>query len=473
MLFSTHFPVTSDLIHVKNGSTFVAIKGFAHNGADFIDQAVQQGATHIVIDAATPPPTLPAHVQLTIVDDTRKALAQLAAQKNNNPAQALTIIGITGTAGKTTTTFLIEHLIRYAGITTALLGSIKNKIATYEEESTLTSPPADYLHMFFAECLKKEVSTVVMEVSSHALALHRVYGIPFAAAGFTNLSPEHMDFHPTLEDYYKTKKMLFSMLVPHGLSVTNIDNPWGKKLAQELKTTDPHLTLHPLTNNPSNPNAFACIQNDTKGITLTLAQAPSYTFYCPTLFGSYNAYNISMALFIAHHTCKIPWNTLKQALASFPGVPGRLQMHALKNGATAVIDFAHKPDALQSVLSTLRPLTNDLIVVFGCGGNRDTSKRPVMGNIAATIADAVIITDDNPRNEDRMSIAQAIYAEIPKELCAKASIELDRATAIQKAIAQSTPTSIVAVVGKGNETYYLINGIKHHFSDQEEILKYT
>ncbi len=471
MLIPNIFPVTCNTKHVGPGSTFVAIKGFKEDGTMYISLAIEKGATTILVDAGYQPTNIPEHVNIISVEDTRQALATYAAQALGNPAQKLKLIGITGTAGKTTTTYLVEHILENAGFKTALLGSIKNKIGTQEEASSLTTPEADYIYMFLAECVKQRIDYVVMEVSSHSIALSRIHGIQFDAVGFTNLSPEHMDFHQTMDHYFQTKTKLFDQLKDQGLAVINTDNTWGIQAADIVgrKKSKPNVISFGMqANGTPTHRQLAIIQNNKEGIALNINDQH---YHCPSLFGSYNGYNICMATLLCS-ALGCSDQEIQKALTIFAGVPGRLQAYTLKNSAKAFVDFAHKPGAFEEVLKTLRPLSTHLIVVFGCGGDRDKTKRPIMGELAATYADMVIITDDNPRTEDRETIAQDILAGIRQEDREKVSVELDRKKAIALAAEKSQGHSIIALLGKGHETYYLINGQKFHLDDLEEIRKY-
>lgn len=470
MLFPDKYPVTCHTTHIGSESTFVAIKGFKDDGTKYINIAIEKGATTIVLEKNAQVNKVPG-INYIFVDDCRVALASMAAEKLGYPANNLKFVGITGTCGKTTTTYLVEHILSQAGHKTAMLGSIKNKILDQHEDIELTTQTSDYIQMFLAQCVKKDVKYVVMEVSSHGLALNRIHGINFDAVGFTNLSPEHMDFHPTMDDYFQTKLQIFNHVKENGTAVINTDNAWGAKAfdlinvpLSKFSAVGFGQTSAPTTNfsiKSSNPGRLqiSCSSLSEKEITST------------SMLGDFNAYNITMACLI----CKklgISDDIISAAIANFNGVPGRMQRIELKNGATAFVDFAHKPDAMEKILKTLRSKTQDLIVVFGCGGEKDKTKRPVMGNLAATYADKIIITDDNPRNEDRQVIADEIIAGISKEKLHAVECILDRKKAIETAAALATPSSILAILGKGHENYYLINGQKFHFDDFEEISKY-
>ena len=485
MLLPEIYPVTCHTDHVGPGSTFIAIKGFRDDGTRYITCALEKGATTIVVEQDMVTPALQeqcqqAHARLEIVTNTRMALAERASAALGHPWQKLTIIGITGTKGKTTTTYIVDHILQHAGYKTAILGTIANKIGDMVAPSSNTTPEGDYLQMFFAQCLKQGVTHVVMEVSSHALSLHRIHGVAFDAIGFTNLAPEHMDFYATLEDYFAAKASIFAHLKSHGTCVINTDDIWGKRaqiIATEqadkvdaaviaLKKFDPATPQSSEENAPIN---FTMMRNSFEGVSLAL-RLPTTTLEitCPTLFGAFNCYNLSMASLLCTHLGITP-EQIASALSSFPGVPGRLQRHVLATGAYAFVDYAHNPSSFHEALSTLRSHTTDLIVVFGCGGNRDKTKRPVMGQIAATMGDKVIITDDNPRFEDRHAIIDEIVAGIPQDLRHKVSIEPDRRAAIAHAAALSRKGSIIALLGKGHEAYYSVGGTTMHFDDFEEI----
>lgn len=488
MLIPQIYPVTCHTDHVGTGSTFVAIKGFKNDGTAYITTALSKGATTIIIDQNDMTEALvdecsQHNATLILVEDTRKELALRSAQALGNPASKLKIIGITGTKGKTTTTYIIDHILKDAGFKTALLGTIKNKIVDDEVASDRTTPNSDYLHMFFHTCLQAGVQYVIMEVSSHALSLDRVYGIEFAAVGFTNLAPEHMDFYQTLEDYFDAKAKLFDHIAPDGAIIINGDDEWGQK-AYKLLTNQKNSKNVTIFNVMHHEHTFMgatqyitdVVQNSIDGLRLIIRKPNQDTFHgmtlhCSKVFGLFNAYNITLA-FLLCKSLGLPELIIKETLSFFQGVPGRLQLHILKNGARAFVDYAHNPSSFQEILKTLRPMTKHLIVVFGCGGDRDTTKRPVMGRLAATYADKVIITDDNPRSECHEKIAQEIINGIPEIFSQKIICQLDRHKAIKNAVTLSDKDSIIAILGKGHEQYYIANDQTLYFDDMEEIRQY-
>jgi UDP-N-acetylmuramoyl-L-alanyl-D-glutamate--2,6-diaminopimelate ligase len=455
--------VTCHTDHVGPGSTFVAIDGFDRKGSLFVDEAIARGATRIVLHKSEQnlyKKNKKKNVEYLFVDDCRVALAELSRDSLNNPASKLKIIGITGTKGKTTTAFLIEHLLRQAGYKTAMLGSIKNKILDKEIASSLTTPESDYLHVFFDECVKQNIDFVVMEVSSHAIALKRTHGILFDVIAFTNLAPEHIDFHETMDDYFATKYKLFSQVKKNGLLVINDSDSWGKRAIDMQNKVKRNYVVE-------SSKKFDVTKNNITGLSLK----NKINFDIPKLFGKYNAQNISMAYTI----CKklnLSEKIIKDGLKTFNGIPGRQQLHKLKNGAIACVDFAHNPSSFQAILSTLRPLTNNLIVIFGCGGNRDKTKRPVMGELASKYGDKIIITNDNPRDEDHNEIIKNIYSGVPEEKRSDVVIIPDRKVAIDQAVKFSHSGSIIAILGKGHESYNIFKDKKYYFDDFEQISNY-
>lgn len=461
------FPVTCHTDFVEQNSTFVAICGYAEDGNKYIKQAIEKGARTIVVHHATIlSDELQAFIQehnvlVQKVENTRKALAQLSARAAGFPAQKLKIIGITGTKGKTTTAFLLEHILRSAGYKTALISSAQNKINGITFPPSLTTPQPDYLQQFLKVCVENGVEYVVMEVAAQALTLHRVEGITFCGVIFTNFSHEHLEFYPGLPEYFAAKQLIFKQTTDDAPLLINRDNDYCTNISVHNKkimsfgfeNSDYNYAGKLLT------DSFSCaaVQVYNQGI--------YRDFSCPVLFGAYNAYNVLAATSMALALC-ISSVTINAALATFAGVPGRLQEHHLPNGARCFIDYAHNPESFQAVLSTLRVLTPQLIVVFGAGGGRDKSKRPMMGLIAAEIADLVIITSDNPRLENPEIIASDIVRDIPQSFTHKIVQELDRKKAIEYAYQLSDQGSVIALLGKGPDEYQIIGTTKYYFSER-------
>lgn len=444
------YPVTCHTNHVGPNSTFVAIKGFSVDGNKYIKDAIKKGATRIVSEQKNPEIIKfcqKLKIEFIQVKNAKLELAKRSSKILKTQNIKPQIIGITGTKGKTTTTYIIEHILRSAGFKTALIGTIKNKILDKEIESINTTPESDFLHMFLYQCNKKKIDYIIMEVSSHALSLNRTYGIKFDSIGFTNLASDHLDYYKTMQKYFDAKFKIFKQIKKDGHIIINKDNAWGKKAAELLKNTNKII--------PLKEKIFDQIEQ-----------------YIPDhMPGKFNLYNFTMAFII----CKklgITRKTINNAIKKFPGVPGRLQKYILKNKASAFIDYAHNPSSMEEVLKTLRSLTKDLIVIFGCGGNRDTTKRPMMGKIASKYADKIIITNDNPRFENPKKIIKEIVRGISKKNMNKIKIIKNRKNAIEHATHISTKNSIIAILGKGHENYNLIKGKKYLFNDFNQIQNY-
>jgi len=488
MLIPKIYPVTSHTDHIGQGSTFVAINGFKNDGVQFISEAINRGAATVIIEQTAHSPELEqlctAHnVKLDVVSNARQELAVRAAHALGNPTIKLKLIGVTGTKGKTTTTYLVEHILRHAGLNTGLVGSIKNRITAdsvvKEVLATHTTPGSDELQMFLAQCVDENVTHTIIETSAHALNLHRVHGIEFNVVGFTNLYHDHMDFYDSMEHYFTDKIKLFSQVKPGGTIVINTDNEWGLK-AFDHAVQLPNVTIITFAQQPITPHTnnhrhiqFSIAEQIPLRITLE-PDAPGVSkkdINCPALIGEFNGYNLVMAWIIAFKMGISP-EAIQQALNTFSGVPGRMQLHRLKNGALGIVDYAHNAASVDAVLKPLRAMTNHLVVLFGCGGDKDPSRRPAMGAAAALYADHIILTDDNPRSEDRMKIINDILAGIPATRHNIVICQPGRREAIERAAQLAQPNSIIALLGKGHENYYIVGDSIFHFDDYEEIKKF-
>lgn len=464
-----YWPVSQHTDRLQQGSTFVAIKGSQRNGIDFIDQALQRGATTIVVDQDITDATKIAieefGAQLSVVDDARKALADLSAQAWNNPQHALKFVGTTGTKGKTTTTYLMRHILTTAGYKTAMISGVKNYILEQELQAELTTPHADYLYAFLATCVQVGVEYVAMEVSAQGLTLHRVDNILFDGIIFTNLSQEHAEFYACMDDYFAAKKNLFERTKKNTVALININDAWG----QQLKNAFPAATTISFAD-ASADYMIANVRSDFSGLRYDLVAKNSVQHVeSPILFGFFNALNAADA-FVMCLMLGVPEQTILRALQTFTGVPGRMEAYPLPNGALGIVDYAHTPSSYEQVMHALRPLTQDLIVVFGAGGGKDPIKRPIMGRIAAEMADKVIVTSDNPRKEDPVSIIEQVVAGISAAHYAKLYKEVDRERAIQKAYSLSTQGTIILVLGKGPDEYQIIGDQKTFFSDKQVVM---
>ena len=462
------FPVTSHTKHVGQGSTFVALRGSFHDGIDFIEEALSKGATTIVVAQSSFVSesilvALKKHnAQLIRIDSPRRALAYLSAQAAGFPAEKLSLIGITGTKGKTTTTFLVEHIFRSAGYTTAVLSTVRNSIGATIFETDLTTRQPDYLHQFFALCVKHTIDKVIIEVAAQASSLNRTDGIMFDGFIFTNFSQEHGEFYATLKEYFDAKKLLALQLKPDCPLVLNADDSSVALLGKEIGR--PALFFG---ESSSNTVTYSLDTTNLSALSGSLIfDGIAYPFKAPALAGKFNIYNCMAAATLAY-ALDIDPKIICAALETFLGVPGRMQKHMLPNNACAFIDYAHTPSSFEAILETLRPLTSQLIVVFGCGGDRDKTKRSVMGKIAAEYADYVVLTSDNPRSEDPLDIINTIVRGIPENKRANCFIEIDREKAIRKAYELSSARSVIALLGKGPDEYQLIKGVKIPFSERE------
>lgn len=466
------FPVTCHTNYVGPGSTFIAIKGYKEDGTNYIHLALEKGATTIIVQIDT---KLSADIkkqitkkgaQIQYVENTRATLAHLSAHVLNYPAKKLQIIGITGTKGKTTTTFLVEHILKEAGYKTAQISSVNNAILGKSKKSSLTTPPADYLQIFFDQCVKNGVEWVVVEVAAHALALDRTAGISFDGIVFTNFESEHLEFFKDLNEYFNTKLRIFEQLKPNAPAFINDDNSWCRKIPsyypfiKRFGLDKPKLDITALVDHGWEHRLSFTVPWQTR----------KHRLMCPTLFGYFNAYNIIGAVGISLNL-NIPMETIAAALYSFPGVPGRQDYYKLPNGAICIIDYAHTPESFKAILSFLRLYTDHLIVVFGAGGERDPKKRPLIGKEAATYADIIILTTDNPRSENPYQIIEDIFTGIPPEKKNNVLHEVDRAKAIKKAYSLSSENSIITILGKGAEKYQIIGNSILPFSDKVTILE--
>ena len=461
------WPVTCHTNYVGKNSTFVAVKGHKEDGIKYIPLALQKGARKIVAEyTADIPADIIQAIQnadawLEFVPSARRALAYLSADAWEHPVSKLKIIGITGTKGKTTTAWLLHHLLHAAGKKAALLSTVQNKIDLEEFDTELTTQHPDYLHAFFHTCVNAGMEYVVMEVAAQAASLHRVAGIEFDGLIFTNFSATHGEFYTTTHDYYQAKRTLFDYCKKDAHLVINADDQKGQELLQEFKTA--------YSFGVSDTKSYVTFDNDHSSIHGIAGnchnQDQSYALSCPTLIGSFNAYNILAASTMAFRL-GISWDTIAHGLTTFCKIPGRLEKYIVSNGAICFIDYAHNPLSFQAVLSLLRSLTDHLIVVAGAGGNRDTTMRPVLGKLMSEYADYAIFTTDNPRLENPADIIAALYAGVAPDKKNKVIGELDRQKAIEKAYLLSNSGSIIALLGKGPEQYQIIGTAKIPFSER-------
>jgi UDP-N-acetylmuramyl-tripeptide synthetase len=471
--FPKKYPVTCHTDHVGPGSTFVAIKGFQQDGIAYIPRALEHGASTIVVDQdAIIAPEIANRIEqagacLVRVPNTRKALAQMSARANGYPAKKLSIIAVTGTKGKTTCAYLLAHSLRKLGNSVALLSTVTNQINEEVLPTELTTQQPDYLHTFFKLCVNRNVQYVVMEVAAQAQTLYRTYELEFDGILFTNFSQEHAEFYETQEEYFQAKLSIFKQAKPNAPCLVNADDERFSAIQEAFSNIKSYSCEH----EESTYRALLNQQSIGEVSTTCITKENQIPVTCEALIGRFNVYNVLgvMGLLVSMGFSEA---LVAQAISSFPGVPGRLERYHLPNGAQCFIDYAHNPSSFEAVLSTLAGLTEDLIVVFGAGGDRDRVKRPVMGAIAARYAQRIILTSDNPRSEDPSTIITDIMYGME---CTDGKVmqELDRAHAIQRAYEVSHAGSIIAVLGKGPDEYQLVKGVKTFFSDVKTVLSLT
>lgn len=449
-------------------SVFFAIKGLADDGHKYISKAIEAGAKAIVFEDETFVESIPkTNLNVFIkVKDSRKALALASKNFYDDPTSKLNLIGITGTKGKTTTAFLIKSVLDLNGIKSGLIGTIANYIGDEKIKASLTTPESlDALEMMDL-MLKRNCKAAAMEVSSHSLELDRVYGFNFLGGVFTNITSDHMDFHITFENYFKAKKKLFDCLGEKSFAIINADDPNSNKIIENCKAKI-------LSYSTINKNSVVYISDIDYDLTETRFvinyEAKSYKAKI-NLAGEFNAYNAAAAFLLGVALGLNPENVIS-SLAKAEQVPGRFE--TITNGKKiAIIDYAHTADSLEKTLMAIRKISkgkNKIYTVFGCGGNRDKTKRPIMGDIATRLSDFVVITSDNPRFEEPEQIINDIVAGIKSGNYKK---DPDRESAIKWAIENSPDDAIILIAGKGHEDYQIVKDKRINFSDSEVAKKY-
>ncbi len=454
---------------VSANDCFVAIRGTGVDGHAYVSSAIERGAKVVVLESdSTLPDSYFMHVGVVkiVVPDSRKALAIISANYYGHPSKSLKLVGVTGTNGKTTTTHLVRSIFESAGMKSGLVGTIEYRIGDEVVPATHTTPESLELNALFATMLKEGCSAATMEVSSHSLHQSRVYGLDFDTAVFTNLTQDHLDYHGTMDSYFQAKKILFDELKPSASAVSNLDDGYGKNILSSTHATKLTYSAHGA--------ADVEARNITLGIDGTgfeIVHNSESTTIATQLVGRFNVYNI-LAAFSAGIALGIPKDTIRQGVERVHNVRGRFEKIRSTTGWTAIVDYAHTPDALEKCLRTIHevmPAGNrgKIIVVFGAGGDRDRSKRPLMGAIVGSLSDFAVVTSDNPRTEDPNVILEEIIQGLPKGT--KFIRELDRRVAIQKAVGLAEPGDVVLIAGKGHEDYQVLGTKKIHFSDREVV----
>jgi len=455
--------VEYDSRKVVDGSIFVAVQGFKTDGHLFIQDALNKKAVAIVVEKSESiPDSLVSHFKAVkiVVNDSRQALAELSNAFYDEPSKKLRLIGITGTNGKTTTSYFLKNIYETSGYKVGLMGTISNYIGNEIIDSKLTTPESNDLNRMLNQMLIAGCDFAVMEVSSHSLALKRVHRLHFAFAVFTNITPEHLDFHHNFENYVKAKKILFDELPLSASAIYNNDELHSVDVIRDCRG----LKYAFGTKNDSQFRIYN-IKCDLTGTSFTINYENKDYSLRTSLVGDFNAYNAAGA-FATSKLSGLKDELIAEGILTTPQVPGRFEI--LSNGTRkVVIDYSHTPDSLEKTLMVIRNITenkNPVYTVFGCGGNRDKLKRPVMGKIATELSDKVIVTSDNPRNENPSMIIEEIRSGITKD---NYQIIEDREIAIEEAIRKSAKNSVILIAGKGHEDYQEIGGVRHHFSDKE------
>lgn len=444
---------------IREGQLFVAQKGTQTDGHQFVDMAIANGAAAIMCEQL--PARLKEGVTYLRVANSQQALALALAAFFGHPAKSLQVVGITGTNGKSTTVSLLHDLFSALGCKSGLISTIQYKVGTTVLPASHTTPDARQLQALFARMRDEGCEYCFMEVSSHALMQQRTAGIPFAMAVFTNISHDHLDYHGTFAAYIRAKKRLFDGLSPQAIALINTDDRNARVMVQNCAATVKTYALKRMADYRAR-----LLENTFEGL---LLEIDGQEVWC-RLMGSFNAYNLLAAYAVAREAGLEAQEVLTH-LSSIKGVAGRFEV--IRSGPkqiTAIVDYAHTPDALENVLKTIADInqhSHQLIVVMGCGGNRDRAKRPKMGKIAAEWADQLIITSDNPRNEDPHAIMQEVLEGVPQKQRSKVLMIENRRAAIETACRLAGDRDIVLVAGKGHENYQEIRGVKHPFDDRE------
>lgn len=450
---------------VRDGELFVALKGERHDGHSFIGEAIERGAVAFLIDHEVPEVMGRSY---GVVDNTREALGLISSYFYRRPCEEITLIGVTGTNGKTTTTYLLESILKASGRSVGVIGTINYRYKDRVFKASHTTPESSELQKILREMADEGITYCVMEVSSHSIVMNRLIGCEFAGGIFTNLSQDHLDFHRDMNDYFEAKAYFFTHIVEgngsfvNSFSVINIDDPKGREIVRRLK---------------NKVITYGRLEGDIRPKELTLSKegiegslnTPKGTLrFKSTLIGDFNLYNI-MAGVGGGIALDLPSSCIEEGIKGLSNVRGRMEKVYTSMGLDVIIDYAHTPDALEKVLDALTSLKQGrIITVFGCGGDRDKGKRPLMGRISATKSDITILTSDNPRGEDPMEIIKDIKEGIDGSN-SKCYIEPDRRKAIKLALSLGEEGDTILIAGKGHEDYQIIKGVKHPFDDRKVV----
>ncbi|MBC8105118.1 MAG: UDP-N-acetylmuramoyl-L-alanyl-D-glutamate--2,6-diaminopimelate ligase, partial [Anaerolineae bacterium] len=454
--------ISEDSRHIRTGDVFVARPGTKTNGADYITQAHARGAVAVITQKKFDYVPLP---QIVIADQASASV--LANVFHSQPSHSLKVLGVTGTNGKTTTTYLIRHLLKTLNQRCGMIGTVEIDDGRSTREATMTTPGPVELADLIASMRNKGCRACAIEVSSHALHQRRAAGVTFAGVGFTNLTGDHLDYHGTMDEYAAAKAMLFETLHTDAVAAVNVDDEWSKRMVANCHS---RIIRFGMSSKDADYRA--------KDIAVTSAGS-SFILHSPDgraevsmqLIGKHNIQNALCAAAIVGESLGATVHQIAAGLRDAQGAPGRLQSVRHGQPFAVLVDYAHTDDALENVLSALKPLTKGrLRVVFGCGGDRDRTKRPRMARTAANFGDVIYVTSDNPRTENPKSIIDEIVSGLPADSAEsnRLFVEADRRSAIEKALTDAEPNDVVLIAGKGHENYQIIGTQKHHFDDVEE-----
>lgn len=454
--------VCYDSRKAEKDCVFVCIVGFVTDGHKYIEKAIESGAKALVVQNGSELPEIPENITIVFSDDTRKMLAKMSAAFFGNPEKKLKIIGVTGTNGKTTVTTLVKSILEFQEKSVGLIGTNANYINGKELPTERTTPESYEVYELLATMVSEGVEYVIMEVSSHSLELDRVYGIEFLVGAFTNLTQDHLDFHETMENYKNAKKKLFDISKN---AVINIDDEAGKEYADSVESAMTYSIDGKATFTASD------IKISARGVIFNMEYEGKVHKVRLGIPGKFSVYNALAALGCAV-SAGIPVETVIEALTFAKGVMGRCETVYTGTEYTVIIDYAHTPDGLENIISTVKEFCEGrVITLFGCGGDRDKTKRPIMGRIAARLSDYCIVTSDNPRTEDPSAIIEDIMVGVKETDCQHTVIE-NRREAIGYALKFAKRGDCVILAGKGHETYQIIGTTKNHFDEREVIAEY-
>jgi UDP-N-acetylmuramoyl-L-alanyl-D-glutamate--2,6-diaminopimelate ligase len=450
--------VCFDSRKVSEGCMFVAVKGTASDGHDYIDRVIEKGATVIVCEVLP----VDRHPEITYiqVQNSASALGHIASNFYDNPSDKLKLVGVTGTNGKTTTVTLLFHLFRELGFKAGLLSTVKNQINNKVISATHTTPDPLQLNSLLSDMLKQGCEYAFMEVSSHSVVQKRIDGLTFAGGVFTNITHDHLDYHKTFDNYLKAKKEFFDHLPSSSFALSNVDDKNGAVMLQNTKAKKSTYALRSMADFKGR-----LIENDFNGL---LMNFDGVEVVC-RLVGSFNAYNLTAAYATAILLGQKKEDVLS-AISLLKPVEGRFDYVKSNSNVTGIVDYAHTPDALQNVLATIHDVSTGhgrIITIIGCGGDRDAAKRPLMARIACEMSDRVILTSDNPRSEDPAEIIHQMESGIELGEKRKAMSITDRKEAIRTAVSFAQPGDVILVAGKGHEKYQEVKGVRMPFDDKE------